>query len=117
VGVKTWVNGAFTFSPDGNPLVGPVRGKRGYWCACAVMAGFLQGGGVGKSLAEWMIHGEPEADVVGMDVARYGPGPRTSSTSSQTTGQFYSRRFVMTYPNEQLPAGRPLKMAPAYMTR
>jgi dimethylglycine dehydrogenase len=39
VGVKTWVNGAFTFSPDGNPLVGPVRGKRGYWCACAVMAG------------------------------------------------------------------------------
>ncbi|MEM1389140.1 MAG: glycine cleavage T C-terminal barrel domain-containing protein, partial [Pseudomonadota bacterium] len=32
----------------------------------------------------------------------------------QTTGQFYSRRFVMTYPNEQLPAGRPLKMAPAY---
>jgi len=55
VGVKTWVNGAFTFSPDGNPLVGPVQGKRGYWCACAVMAGFLQGGGVGKSLAEWMI--------------------------------------------------------------
>ena len=46
VGVKTWVNGAFTFSPDGNPLVGPVRGKPGYWCACAVMAGFLQGGGV-----------------------------------------------------------------------
>ena len=32
------------------------------------MAGFLQGGGVGKSLAEWMIHGEPEADVYGMDV-------------------------------------------------
>jgi dimethylglycine dehydrogenase len=81
VGVKTWVNGAFTFSPDGNPLVGPVRGKPGYWCACAVMAGFLQGGGVGKSLAEWMIHGEPEADVFGMDVARYGPMPRTSSSS------------------------------------
>jgi dimethylglycine dehydrogenase len=69
VGVKTWVNGAFTFSPDGNPLVGPVPGKRGYWCACAVMAGFLQGGGVGKTLAEWMIHGEPEAD------AWHGCGP------------------------------------------
>jgi dimethylglycine dehydrogenase len=73
VGVRNWVNGAFTFSPDGNPLVGPVRGKPGYWCACAVMAGFLQGGGVGKSLAEWIIHGEPESDVFGMDVARYGP--------------------------------------------
>lgn len=114
VGVKTWVNGAFTFAPDGNPLVGPVRGKPGYWCACAVMAGFLQGGGVGKSLAEWMIHGEPEADVFGMDVARFGDYAENRQFIKETTGQFYTRRFVMTYPNEQLPAGRPLKMAPAY---
>ncbi len=113
-GVRNWVNGAFTFSPDGNPLVGPVPGKQGYWSACAVMAGFLQGGGVGKSLAEWMIHGEPEADVYGMDVARYGPFAENKEFIKQTTGQFYSRRFVMTYPNEQLPAGRPLKMAPAH---
>ena len=114
VGVKTWVNGAFTFAPDGNPLVGPVRGKPGYWCACGVMAGFLQGGGVGKSLAEWMIHGEPEADVYGMDIARFGPFAENKQFIKETTGQFYTRRFVMTYPNEQLPAGRPLKMAPAY---
>ncbi|MDP0927976.1 FAD-dependent oxidoreductase [Paracoccus onubensis] len=113
-GVRNWVNGAFTFSPDGNPLVGPVRGKRGYWCACAVMAGFLQGGGVGKSLAEWMIHGEPEADVFGMDVARYGDFAANKRYIKETTGQFYSRRFIMTYPNEQLPAGRPLKMPGAY---
>jgi len=114
VGIKTWVNGAFTFSPDGNPLVGPVRGKPGYWCACAVMAGFLQGGGVGKTLAEWMIHGETEADAWPMDVARYGAYAENKEYIRQTTGQFYSRRFVMTYPNEQLPAGRPLKMAPAH---
>ncbi|MTI02562.1 FAD-dependent oxidoreductase [Roseibium sp. RKSG952] len=114
VGIKTWVNGAFTFSPDGNPLVGPVPGKRGYWSACAVMAGFLQGGGVGKTLAEWMIHGEPEADAWPMDVARYGDFAQNKRYIRETTGQFYSRRFVMTYPNEQLPAGRPLKMAPAH---
>ncbi|MDE0521108.1 MAG: FAD-dependent oxidoreductase [Boseongicola sp.] len=114
VGIKTWVNGAFTFSPDGNPLVGPVAGKPGYWCACAVMAGFLQGGGVGKTLAEWMIHGEPEADAWSMDVARYGAFAENREYIRQTTGQFYSRRFVMSYPNEQLPAGRPLKMAPAH---
>ncbi len=113
-GIKTWVNGAFTFSPDGNPLVGPVPGKRGYWSACAVMAGFLQGGGVGKTLAEWMIHGEPEADAWSMDVARYGTFAENREYIRQTTGQFYSRRFVMSYPNEQLPAGRPLKMAPAH---
>ena len=34
-GINRWVNGAFTFSPDGNPLVGPVPGLRNYWSACA----------------------------------------------------------------------------------
>jgi dimethylglycine dehydrogenase len=114
VGVRTWVNGAFTFSPDGNPLVGPVRGLKNYWLACGVMAGFLQGGGVGKSLAEWMIHGETEADAWPMDIARYGDFASNREYIRQTTGQFYSRRFVMTYPNEQLPAGRPLKKSPAF---
>ena len=113
-GVRKWVNGAFTFSPDGNPLIGPVAGRRGYWLACGVMAGFLQGGGVGKALAEWMIHGEAEGDVYGLDIARYGPFASNREYIRQTTGEFYARRFVMTYPNEQLPAGRPLKMTPAY---
>ncbi|MHC8510287.1 MAG: GcvT family protein [Rhodospirillales bacterium] len=118
-GVKRWVNGAFTFSPDGNPLVGPVRGLRNYWLACGVMAGFLQGGGVGKTLAEWMIHGDTETDAWSMDIARYGAFTANREYIKQTTGQFYSRRFVMTYPNEQLPAGRALKKAPAHsdMTR
>src|ERR1700688_2485862 len=113
-GVRRWVNGAFTFSPDGNPLVGPVAGKRGYWLACGIMAGFLQGGGVGKSLAEWMVHGEPAADVFAMDIARYGAYASNKEYIRQTTAQFYARRFVMSYPNEQLPAGRPLKTAPAH---
>ncbi len=112
-GIKRWINGAFTFTPDGNPLVGPV-GPRGYWVACGVMAGFSQGGGVGKALAEWMIHGATEQDVYGMDVARYGAFHANRAYLRATTGQFYSRRFVMTFQNEQLPAARPLKTAPAH---
>ncbi|MEO1511242.1 MAG: hypothetical protein AAFU70_04135, partial [Planctomycetota bacterium] len=71
-GVKRVIHGPFTFAPDGNPLVGPVPGLRNYWSACAVMAGFSQGGGVGLSLAQWMVEGEPERDVFAMDVARFG---------------------------------------------
>ena len=78
------------------------------------MAGFLQGGGVGKTLAEWMIEGEPETDAWSMDVARYGKYAENKRYIRETTGQFYSRRFVMSYPNEQLPAGRQMKMAPAH---
>jgi dimethylglycine dehydrogenase len=113
-GIARWVNGAFTFSPDGNPLVGPVPGVKNYWSACGVMAGFLQGGGLAKSLAEWMIEGEPEEDPFAMDVARFGPHAANREYIRQMTGQFYSRRFVMTYPNEQLWAGRPLRTSPSY---
>ena len=113
-GIRKWVNGAFTFTPDGNPLVGPVRSLKNYWVACGVMAGFSQGGGVGKSLAEWMIYGEPEADIFGMDIARYGAFAANREYLRQTTAQFYARRFVMTFPNERLPAGRPLKRPGAH---
>ncbi len=113
-GIKRWVNGAFTFTPDGNPLVGPVPQRSNYWVACGVMAGFSQGGGVGVSLAEWLVEGEPRADIYGMDVARFGEFASNRHYLKATTAQFYKRRFVLTYPNEQLPAGRPLRRSPAY---
>ena len=52
--------------------------------------------------------------MFGLDIARYGPHASNREYIRQTTGEFYARRFVMTYPNEQLPAGRPLKTTPAY---
>jgi dimethylglycine dehydrogenase len=114
VGIKRWVNGAFTFTPDGNPLVGPVPGKRNYWVACGCMGGFSQGGAIGLTLAQWMINGDPGHDIFGMDVARYGAFASQERYLRDMTRQFYARRFVISYPNEELPAGRPLKTAPVH---
>ncbi|MBS0388476.1 MAG: GcvT family protein [Proteobacteria bacterium] len=113
-GIRKWVNGAFTFTPDGNPLVGPVPGRRNFWAACGCMSGFSQGGAIGKVLADWIIDGDPGADIFGMDVARYGAFASNDRYLRETTAQFYARRFVIAYPNEELPAGRPLKMTPSY---
>ena len=112
-GIKRVINGPFTFAPDGNPLVGPVPGLRNYWSACAVMAGFSQGGGVGLTLAEWMIEGEPSRDVFAMDVARFGDYCTPSYTRLKVR-ENYQRRFSVSYPNEELPAARPLDTTPAY---
>jgi dimethylglycine dehydrogenase len=112
-GIKRTVNGPFTFTPDGNPLVGPVRGLRNYWCACGVMAGFSQGGGVGLALANWMTHGDPGFDVWGMDVARYGDWTTLAYTNAKVR-ENYSRRFRIRFPNEELPAARPLRTVPAH---
>ena len=113
VGIRKIVNGPFTFAPDGNPLVGPVPGLRNFWVACGVMAGFSQGGGVGLALAHWMVDGDPGADLWGMDVARYGEWATRRYTNVKVR-ENYSRRFRIRFPNEELPAARPLKTTPIY---
>ena len=112
-GIKKVVNGPFTFAPDGNPLVGPVRGLRNYWVACGVMAGFSQGGGVGLALSHWMVDGDPGADIWGMDVARYGDWATRAYTNAKVR-ENYSRRFRIRFPNEDLEAARPLRTTPIY---
>jgi dimethylglycine dehydrogenase len=112
-GIKNVINGPFTFGPDGNPLIGPVPGKKNYWAAVAIMAGFCQAGGVGKSIAEWIIDGEPSIDVWAMDVARFGnyASPEYGTVKSSEN---YERRFIMTFPNETLPKGRKQKTTSLY---
>ena len=112
-GVKSVIHGPFTFAPDGNPLVGPVPGTRNYWSACGVMAGFSQGGGVGLMLAQWMIEGEPERDVMAMDVARFGNWISPGYTRPKVI-ENYQKRFSVSYPNEELPAARPNRTTPMY---
>ncbi len=112
-GIKQIINGPFTFAPDGNPLIGPVQGLRNYWCACAVMAGFSQGGGVGLALSNWMVNGDPGFDVWGMDVARFGDWASMAYTNAKVR-ENYSRRFQIRFPNEELPAARPLRTTPVY---
>ena len=112
-GVKSVIHGPFTFAPDGNPLVGPVPGMRNYWSACAVMAGFSQGGGVGLTLAQWMVEGEPERDVFAMDCARFGAWITPGYTVPKVV-ENYQRRFSVSYPNEELPAARGLRRTPMY---
>jgi len=112
-GVKRVIHGPFTFAPDGNPLIGPVPGLRNYWSACAVMAGFSQGGGMGKSLAEWMIHGETEVDPRGFDVARFGKWTTPGYTVPKVI-ENYQMRFSVSYPNEERPAARPFRTTPMY---
>jgi dimethylglycine dehydrogenase len=113
-GIKRWVNGAFTFTPDGNPLIGPVRGLPGYWSACGVMAGYSQCAAIGLALSNWIVDGDPGDDVFAMDVARFGDWASDDAYLRATTAQFYARRFVIAYPNERLPAGRPLRTTPAH---
>lgn len=109
-GIRRFVNGPFTFTPDGNPLVGPLPGRSNCWVACGVMAGFAQGGGIGLALSQWIVSGETETDVLAMDVTRFGDYA-TPEYVRQRVCEFYARRFQLAYPNEYWPAGRPSRVS------
>jgi dimethylglycine dehydrogenase len=114
-GIKRVINGPFVFTPDGNPLVGPVQGLKNYWAACGVMAGFSQGGGVGLALSQWMVNGDPGFDVWAMDVSRFGEWA-TRTYTNEKVRENYARRFSIKFPNEELPGARPQQTTALYDT-
>lgn len=72
-GWERQVNGLESFTPDGEFLLGPAPGVQGVWAACGFCAhGVSGGGGVGKVMAEWIVHGDPGLDLSAMALARFG---------------------------------------------
>ncbi len=78
-GIKKVVSGPITHTPDSGYLMGPAPGLRNYWHCSGASIGITQGPGAGKYLAQWMVHGQTEINVRGMDPRRFGEhtGPRS----------------------------------------
>ena len=111
--IKRIINGPMIFSPDLGPLIGPHPALRNYFCANGVMAGFNQGAGIGRVLAEWIIQGEPEIDIFCWDVARFGDWASKSYTE-QTTRYFYENRSEKIFPYQEFDVGRPIHKPAVY---
>ena len=71
VGVQRVINGPIPYSPDGNPYIGPAHGLPNFYHCCCFSFGIAQAGGAGKTLAEWIVDGEPEWDFWTFDPRRY----------------------------------------------
>ena len=88
-------------------------GLTNFWCACAVMAGLQPGRRRGAGARQLDDDGDPGFDVWGMDVARFGEWATLRYTNAKVR-ENYSRRFSIRFPNEELPAARPLQTTPLY---
>jgi dimethylglycine dehydrogenase len=114
-GIRTVVNGPGGYTPDGRCLLGPVPGLRGFH----VLAGFsifgiVYGGGAGRYAAEWIVDGQPSDNMWELDVRRFGEYARTTQYVVSRAREVYEREYAIHYPEEELPAGRPLKTSPLY---
>ena len=113
VGVKRVINGPIPYAPDGNPLMGPAAGTRGFFHCCAFTFGIVQAGGAGKTIAEWIVNGEPEWDVWPLDCRRYGDFADRRYALAKAL-ETYQNEYGVGYPQEERPAGRPARTSPLY---
>jgi dimethylglycine dehydrogenase len=112
LGIKRVVRGAITHTPDGGMLVGP-SGAPNVWLSCGSSIGLAWGGGAGKVLADWMVHGETNINTRGFDPRRYGDFASDTFIVERTKDEFM-RRHDTPSPGQQFNSLRPLKRHPLY---
>lgn len=112
-GIKKVYNGAIAYTPDGNPIIGPAPGLKGFWLNEGHSFGITAAGGAGWQLAEWIVDGEPTIDMMGVDPRRYGPYA-TKGYLKQKNEEAYANVFTLHFPDEERPAARPLKITPSF---
>ncbi|EAQ12266.1 dimethylglycine dehydrogenase [Maritimibacter alkaliphilus HTCC2654] len=114
VGLKDDFNGPICYTPDGNPLVGPAPGLRNMWLAEGFSFGITAAGGTGYYLAQMMVEGEAEIDMAALDPKRYGQDWMTTEYAARKNEECYDHVYILHHPDEERPACRPLRTAPAY---
>jgi sarcosine dehydrogenase len=115
VGVKEFINGPESFTPDGNFILGEAPEVRGIFVGAGFNAfGIAAGGGAGMALAEWVDKGEPSFDLWPVDIRRFGKNHLDTSWVRTRTLEAYAKHYTMAWPHEEYRSGRPLRRSPLY---
>ena len=112
-GFKHVTVGPITYTPTGDPLVGPAYPLRNYFLACGYSFGITQAGGIGHYIAGWIMEGEPEIDMWHVDSRRFGAYANWAYNHEKIPDT-YKRLYGIYFPNEWRAAARPNRTSPIY---
>jgi len=110
-GVGRNINGPIPYAPDGLPMMGPMPGVKNAFEGHSFTFGIAQGGGAGKILSEWIMHGETEADNWSSDPRRYTDYTDHDHCYAKAL-ETYGHEYGIHYPQKEWPAGRDKKLSP-----
>ena len=114
-GIKEFINGPESFTPDGNFILGEAPEVRGVFVGAGFNAfGIASGGGAGMVLAEWVAKGEPPYDLWPVDIRRFGRNHLDTNWVRTRTLEAYAKHYTMAWPFEEYRSGRPLRRSPLY---
>ncbi|CAL8387233.1 unnamed protein product [Boreogadus saida] len=113
-GIKSTVCGPESFTADHKPLMGEAPEVRGFFLGCGFnSAGMMLGGGCGRELAHWIIHGRPEKDMYGYDIRRF----HNSLTGNnqwirERSHESYAKNYSVVFPFDEPLASRNMRKDP-----
>jgi len=110
-GVGRNINGPIPYAPDGLPMIGPMPGVANAFEGHSFTFGIAQGGGAGKVLSEWIMHGETEDDMWAVDPRRYTDYTDHDHCLAKAL-ETYGHEYAMHFPHHEWPAGRDKKLSP-----
>ena len=110
-GVGRNINGPIPYAPDGLPMLGPMPGVKNAFEGHSFTFGIAQGGGAGKVLSEWIMHGETELDMWAVDPRRYTDYTDHDYCLSKAM-ETYGHEYAIHFPHHEWPAGRDKKLSP-----
>jgi 4-methylaminobutanoate oxidase (formaldehyde-forming) len=114
-GIKQFINGPESFTPDGNFILGEAPEVRGIFVGAGFNAfGIAAGGGAGMALAEWVAKGAPPFDLWPVDIRRFGRSHLDTSWVRTRTLEAYAKHYAMAWPFEEYRSGRPLRRSALY---
>ncbi len=117
VGIKDFINGPESFTPDGNFILGEAPECPRLFIGAGFNAfGIASAGGAGKALAEWVVAGEQPYDLWPVDIRRFGRPHRDVDWVRARTLELYAKHYTIGWPGEEHASGRPLRRSPLYDT-
>ncbi len=106
------LNGIFSFTNDGFPVLGESPQLGGFWSAQAVW--ITHAGGVGKAVAEWIVEREPTTDLQECDIRRFHPHALSRPYVRARSAQQYREVYDIIHPRQQMTHPRNLRLTPFY---
>ena len=105
--------GAYT--PDCQPILGPMPGARGFWNACGMsLNGYGGAGGIGKLMAEWIVTGEPSLDIYAFRATRFGNYYANPYYATERTREGVKYYYRLKFPHDENEWARPFRTSPVH---
>ena len=114
-GIKLFLNGPESFTPDDRYHLGEAPELKNFYVAAGFNSiGIQSSGGAGKVLAEWIAHGHPPLDLWDVDIRRNRPFQNNRRYLEKRVSETLGLLYDMHWPFRQYATSRNVRLSPLH---